>query len=298
MTATSSDAERSAVSTAERRQPALRWSLRLGHGLVLVALLIVGLGPLLWLAKASIATTQDTLRHPMGLWPSGVQWSNLGIAWTDAQIGRYFVNTLWLAFGSWLTQLLVATTGGYVLSVLRPRYARVVTGAVLCTLFLPAVVLLVPLFLTVLRVPVAGVSLLNSYWGVWLPAGASAFNVIIVKRFFDNLPGEVLEAATVDGAGPFRLFWYVVLPMSKPILGVISVFAILIAWKDFLWPMIVLPDPAIQPLSVRLPIIRDTVSFNVFLAALAISTTIPVALFLAFQRLFLRGAGLSGAVKG
>lgn len=102
----------------------------------------------------------------------------------------------------------------------------------------------------------------------------------------------------MDGAGPFRLFWYVVLPMSKPILGVISVFAILIAWKDFLWPMLVLPDPAIQPLSVRLPIIRDTVSFNVFLAALAISTTIPVALFLTFQRLFLRGAGLSGALKG
>jgi len=89
-----------------------------------------------------------------------------------------------------------------------------------------------------------------------------------------------------------------VLPMSKPILGVVSVFAIIAAWKDFLWPMLVLPDPAVQPLSVRLPAVQQSIELDVFLAALAISTLIPVALFLVFQGVFLRSAGLGGAVKG
>ena len=119
-----------------------------------------------------------------------------------------------------------------------------------------------------------------------------------MKRFFDNLPREIFEAARVDGAGPFRLFWSIVLPMSRPILGVVSVFAVIAAWKDYLWPLLVLPDPDMQPLSVRLPTLQPTTELDVFLAALAISSIIPIALFLVFQRLFLRGAGLGGAVKG
>jgi multiple sugar transport system permease protein len=122
--------------------------------------------------------------------------------------------------------------------------------------------------------------------------------VILVQRFFANLPREVFEAARVDGAGPLRMFVSVVLPMSKPILGVVSVFAVIASWKDFLWPMLVLPDPAVQPLSVRLPALQTFVELDVFLAALAISTVIPVGLFLLFQRLVLRGDALSGAVKG
>ncbi len=88
------------------------------------------------------------------------------------------------------------------------------------------------------------------------------------------------------------------LPLSRPILGVVSVFAIINAWKDYLWPMLVLTNPAIQPLSVRLPNIQSMTDLGVFLAALAISMIIPIVLFLFFQRLFLRSAGLGGAVKG
>lgn len=209
------------------------------------------------------------------------------------QIDKYFLNTVWVAAGSWLVQLVVATTAGFALSVLRPRYRRVLTGVVLTTLFVPVIVLLVPLYLSMVDF-----SLINSFWAVWLPSGASAFNILLVQRFFDNLPREVFEAARVDGAGPLRLFWSVVLPMSRPILGVVSVFAIVAAWKDFLWPMLVLPDPAVQPLSVRLPALQKFVELDVFLAALAISTVIPVVLFLVFQRMFLRGNALGGAVKG
>ncbi|MDQ1625213.1 MAG: multiple sugar transport system permease protein [Actinomycetota bacterium] len=292
------EGERSITSHIERRRPAVRWTRRVIDVVLLVGLVIAALGPLLWLAKAAVTPTQDTLQHPMELWPHGIDWENLRTAWSTVHLDLYFKNTVIIAAGSWATQIVVAVTAGYVLSVLRPRYARVLEAAVLTTLFVPAVVLLVPLYLTILDVPVIHRSFINSWWGVCLPAGASAFNVVLVKRFFDNLPREVFEAARVDGAGVFRLFWSIVLPMSRPILGVVSVFAVLAAWKDFLWPLIVLPDPAKQPLSVRLPTLQPIIQLDVFLAALLISTLLPLILFLVFQRLFLRSGGVSGAIKG
>ncbi|MDM4763809.1 carbohydrate ABC transporter permease [Galbitalea sp. SE-J8] len=290
--------DRGIASAADRRRPVVRRSYRALHGILLVLLVVVGLGPILWLFKAAVTPTQDTLRDPMGLFPHGVDLQNLVTAWTEVHIDVQFVNTIWIALGSWAVQILVATTAGYVLSVLRPRIARVLNGMVLATLFVPAIVLLVPLYLVVLHPPLIGQSMLNTFWAVWLPAGANAFNILLVTRFFDSLPREVFEAARTDGAGPFRLFWSIVLPMSKPILGVVSVFAVIAAWKDYLWPLLVLRDPAVQPLSVRLPTLQKAIELDVYLAALAISTLIPIVLFLVFQRLILRGAGLGGAVKG
>jgi multiple sugar transport system permease protein len=290
--------ERGLISDSEWDRPGIRFGLRALQWTILLFLLVVGLGPILWLAKSAITPTQDTLRTPMALWPHGIDLDNLATAWNRVHIDRYFFNTLAIAAGAWLVQIVVATTAGYALSVPRPRYAPILTGLVLATLFVPAVVLLVPLYLTVLDVPLLHVRLIDSFWAVWLPAGASAFNVIVVKRFFDNLPREVFEAARTDGAGPFRLFWSIVLPMSRPVLGVVSVFAVIATWKDYLWPLLVLPDPDIQPLSVRLPNLQQATELDVFLAALAISTLIPIAIFLVLQRVFLNGGGLSGAVKG
>jgi multiple sugar transport system permease protein len=291
------DSDRGILSSFDRRKPTARVWMTVVHGVLIVGLVVAGLGPILWLAKAAVTPTQDTITQPLALWPNGLDWGNLSQAWIDVQIDQYFLNTIVIALGSWFMTLLVATTGGYTLSVLKPRYWKVLNGAVLATLFIPSVVLLVPLYLTVVR-PITGGSLLNSYWAVWLPAAANAFNILLVKRFFDSLPREVFEAARTDGAGPFRLFWSIVLPMSRPILGVVSVFAIIAALKDYLWPSLVLPDPDVQPLSVRLPAIQSQVELDVFLAALAISTIIPIVLFLVFQRVFLRSAGLGGAVKG
>lgn len=234
----------------------------------------------------------------MALWPHGFDLGYFARAWTQTHIDRYFLNTVWIAIGSWVVQIVVATTGGYALSVLRPRFARLLTGLVLATLFVPSIVLLVPLYLTIVDVPLVHVTMIDTFWAVWLPAGASAFNVVLMKRFFDSLPREIFEAAQVDGAGPFRLFWSIVLPMSRPILGVVSVFAVIATWKDFLWPLLVLPNPNMQPLSVRLPTLQPTTPLDIFLAALAIATLIPIALFLIFQRMFLRGGGISGALKG
>lgn len=296
--AVSDAADRGILSAADWRRPHVRIVGTTFNVVLGILLVVIGLLPLLWLLKSAVTPTQDTLSHPLSLFPNGFAWSNIAKAWNDVQIGNYFFNTIWMAVGEWAVQMLVATTGGFALSVLKPRYGKIISGLVLATLFVPAVVLLVPLYLTVLHPPLIGHSLINTFWAVWLPAGASAFNVLLVMRFFDSLPREVFEAAKTDGAGTFRLFWSVVLPMSKPILGVVSVFAINAAWADFLWPNLVLTDIGIQPLSVRLPQIQSSTDLGVYLAALTIATLIPVVIFLIFQRTFLRGGGLGGAVKG
>jgi multiple sugar transport system permease protein len=286
------------ISPAEWRKPSIRFGLGALQWVLLIALVVGGLGPIIWLAKSAITPTLDTITHPVSLFPHGAAWSNLREAWSTVHVGRYFWNTIVIALGYWAAQIIVAATGGFALSVLRPRYASLINGLLLATLFIPGVVLLVPLYIEIVRVPLVHTSLIDSYWAIWLPAGASAFNVVLVRRFFDNLPREIFEAARIDGAGPFRLFWSIVLPMSKPILGVVSIFAVLASWKDFLWPLLVLTNPNEQPLSVRLPSIESQTSLGVFLAAMFIACLVPIAGFLVFQRTFLRGSGLGGAIKG
>ena len=290
--------QRGIVSLADWRRRRLRWSIQTLHAVTLILLFIVGLGPILWLGKAAITPTQDTIRQPMALWPHGWDLSLITRSFTEIHIERYFMNTVWIAIGSWLVQIIVATTAGYALSVLKPRGAKFLYALVLATLFVPSIVLLVPLYLTVLSTPVLNIKLVDTYWAVWLPAGASAFNVVLMKRFFDSLPREIFEAAEVDGAGPFRLFWSIVLPLSRPIVGVVSVFAVIATWKDYLWPMLVLPTVGNQPLSVRLPTLERGIQLDLFLASLAIATLFPIVLFLIFQRMFLNGGGVSGAIKG
>jgi multiple sugar transport system permease protein len=277
----------------------IRWSFGSAQALLFVLLILIGLGPIVWLAKGAITPTLDTLRNPLALFPHGAAWSNLTEAWSHVNVGRYFWNTVVLAFGSWLCQIVVATTGAFVLSVLRPAWGKFVYWLLLGTLFVPAIVLIVPLYIEIVHPPLIGHSFAESYWAIWLPAGASAFNVVLMKRFFDNLPRELFEAAKIDGAGPLRLFVSIVLPLSKPILGVVSIFAILAEWKNFLWPFLVLTNsPDRQPLSVRLPAIAPQTQIGVLLASMLIASLVPLIGFILFQRTFLRGTGLGGALKG
>jgi len=276
----------------------VRWGLGSAHRLLLLLLVVVGLGPILWLAKSAITPTIDTLTTPMAIFPHGLAWGNLSTAWSNVDVSLYLRNTIVIAIGSWAFQIVVATTGAYALSVLRPRFGNLIMAALLTTLFVPAVVLLIPLYVEIVNPPLIHHSFVNNYLAIWLPEAASAFNVVLMKRFFDNLPREIFEAARIDGAGPFRLFFSIVLPMSRPILGVVSIFAVLASFKDYLWPLLVLGDPNLQPLSVRLPQIAQFTPLGVFLAALALTCVVPIVGFLIFQRGFLRGTGLSGALKG
>ncbi|MGW6280668.1 carbohydrate ABC transporter permease [Kribbella sp. NPDC055071] len=290
--------ERGALSDADRRQTRVRVPFLIGQVLVFAGLLVAGLGPFLWLLKAAISPTQDSIRQPLAFFPSGhVQWQNLATAWQQGHIGYYLGNTGIIAAGTALASLIVCTTAGYVLSVLRPRWGPWLSAAILVTLFVPHIVSLVPLYLTVLKLPVVHSNLTNTFWAVWLPPAASAFNVLIVKRFFDGIPREYFEAARIDGAGSLRVFTSLVLPLSRPILGVVLLLSIISSWKDYLWPLLVLTNPDLQPVSVALPKIARATELNIQLAGLFLALLIPVALFLVFQRAFLRGVGLSGGIK-
>lgn len=290
---------RTNISDADRSRPSVRISLGIGHVLVLAALIIAGLGPIVWLALAAISPTQDLIRGPFSFFSSGVvQWENLGIAWERGRIGHYLTNTAILAAGSVVTTLLVSTTAAFVITVLKPRWGRVLSGAILATLFIPGIVSLVPLYLTVRELPILGFSLIDTWWAVWLPAGATAFNVLIISRFLEAIPADLYEAARIDGAGPLRILWSIVLPLARPILGVVGLLTVVASWKDYLWPLLVLPTPDNQPVSVALPRLAEQTELSVQMAALFLSLIIPVALFLIFQRQFLRGASMAGGVKG
>ena len=289
--------ERGIISHADRRRPLIQYGLPVIQVLLFIGVVVAGVGPLLWLLKSGLSTSQDIVRGPMQLWPSGIQWQNIPNAWNQVQIGSYLGNTAIIAIGSLISTLFVCTTGAFVLSVLRPRWGPVITGAVLATLFLPGVISLVPLYLTILKMPVLGVNLQNTFWAVWLPQAAGAFNILVMKRYFDAIPRELIEAARIDGASNLRLFTALILPMSKPIIGVVALLTVIGSWKDYLWPLLVLPDPKLQPISVALPRVAQTTEISLQMSALFLAVLIPVVLFLVFQKQFLRGVGMSGGIK-
>jgi multiple sugar transport system permease protein len=278
---------RTNISDADRSRPAVRVSLAIGQTVVLALLVIGGLGTLVWLALAAVSPTQDLIQGPFSFFSSGtVQWENLGIAWERGRIGHYLLNTAVLALGSMVATLFVSTTAAFVITVLKPRWGGLLSGAILATLFIPGIVSLVPLYLTVRDLPILGISLVNTSWAVWLPAAATAFNVLIISRFLESIPAELYEAARIDGAGALRILWSIVL------------LTVVASWKDYLWPLLVLPNPDNQPVSVALPRLADQTELSVQMAALFLSVIVPVLLFLVFQRQFLRGASMSGGVKG
>jgi multiple sugar transport system permease protein len=293
----SSEPVRGVLSPVDRRRPLVRWTFRVAQGVLLVAVAIAGAGPILWTAKGAISPSLELVQAPLRLWPTDPQWQNLLVAWRELRIGHYLFNTVVLVGGSWFVQLLVATTGAFALSVLRPRYGRFVYAAVLATLFIPGTTSLVALYLTVLDLPITGGSIANTPWAVWLPAGAHAFNVLLMKQFFDSLPRELYEAAMVDGAGTWRLFWAIVMPMSGPIVTVVSLLTVMGAWKEFLWPMVAIADTERQPLAVALPRLAESAEQNQVIAGMLIATIPPLLVFFVFQRHIVRGIGFTG-LKG
>jgi multiple sugar transport system permease protein len=218
-------------------------------------------------------------------------------AWSTVGLGHYFLNTLVLAAGAWGCQLVVDVAAAYALSKLRPVLGNVVLAMMLATLMLPVSALLVPTYLTVADVPLVHVNLINTPMAVWLPTCANAFNIFILKRFFDQIPAELLDSARIDGAGTLRVLVSVVLPLSRPVLAVVSIFAVVGVWKDFLWPMLVLPDPAKQPITVALNRLADDMPANQLLAAMVMAGIPLIALFLIFQRHIINGL-TAGSLKG
>jgi len=185
----------------------------------------------------------------------------------------------------------------YALSKLRPILGNVILGLMLGTLLIPAAILVIPQYLTVLNLPLVHWNLINTPWVIWLPSVANAFNIFLLKRFFDSIPQDLLDAASIDGAGPVRTLRSIVLPMSRPILGVVSIFTVITVWKDFLWPLLTLTDPNKLTLNVGISTETANMQENVLIAGLAMASLPTIAFFLFFQRNIMAGL-TSGATKG
>ncbi|MYY03130.1 MULTISPECIES: carbohydrate ABC transporter permease [unclassified Streptomyces] len=253
--------------------------------------------PLYWMAGGALKSSSELADPNPTLVPHSWHPESYSEAWANVGLSEYFLNTLLLAAGAWLTQLLVDVAAAYALSKLRPALGNIVLGMMLATLMLPVSALLVPTYLTVTDVPLFGVNLINTPWAIWLPACANAFNIFILKRFFDQIPTELLDSARMDGAGPLRVLVSVVLPLSRPVLAVVSIFAVVGVWKDFLWPLLVLPDPARQPITVALNRLAEFMPANQLLAGMVMASIPLLVIFLIFQRHIIAGL-TAGSLKG
>ncbi|MFE2456656.1 carbohydrate ABC transporter permease [Streptomyces sp. NPDC059402] len=288
---------RTLISPAQLARPrgkALYWVV---FGLVVALFTVVFLGPMYWMVSSGFKNTQEAVQTPPTLVPESFEPDNYSQAWNVMDLASLLGNTLFYAFGALAFQLVFDVAAAYSLSKLRPVLGKAILGLMLATLMIPATVLVVPQYLTVLDVPIFERNLLNTPWAIWLPSVTNAFNIFLLKRFFDSIPRELLDAASMDGASPMRTLWSIVLPISRPILGVVSIFAIVGVWKDFLWPMLTLPDPAKQTLNVGIYSLSNGVPMNVLIAALTMASLPTLVIFLIFQRNIMSGL-TAGGLKG
>ncbi|MFJ5722954.1 carbohydrate ABC transporter permease [Streptomyces sp. NPDC093149] len=288
---------RTLISPAQLARPRGRIAYWVTFALVVGLFTLVFLGPLYWMASSGLKSTQEAVQIPPTLVPGSLESGNYSRAWEVMDLSRLLFNTLYYAFGALAFQLIFDVAAAYSLSKLRPLFGKAILGMMLATLMIPATVLVVPQYLTVLDVPLVERNLLNSPWVIWLPSVTNAFNIFLLKRFFDSIPKELLDAASMDGASPMRTLWSIVLPISRPILGVVSIFAVVGVWKDFLWPMLTLPDPAMQTLNVGIYSLSNGVPENVLIAALTIASLPTLLIFLIFQRNIMSGL-TAGGLKG
>jgi len=266
-------------------------------GGMLVLFVVAFLFPIYWMITGAMKSTPELVSTPPTLVPQQFHPGNYATAWSDMDLAQYLGNTVIQAGGAWVLQIVLCTMAAYALSKLKPIFGQIILGGIIATLLVPTQALVVPKYLTALDVPLIHANLLNSPLAVWLPAAANAFNLYLLKRFFDQIPDDLMEAAGLDGAGPLRTLWYIVLPMARPVLGVVSIFAVVAVWQDFLWPLLVFTDGSKQPITVGVEQLAANLPMNETLAALVLASAPLVAVFLIFQRHIIAGLG-AGSVKG
>ena len=265
--------------------------------LVVVVFTIVFIGPLYWMVTGALKSAQEVAQTPPTLFPKHPEAQNYVDAWSNLNLAKLMFNTFYYAAGAVLCQLIFDTAAAYALSKLRPVLGNVVLALMLATLMIPAMVLIVPQYVTAINLPIVHISLLDSPWAIWLPLVANAFNIFLLKRFFDSIPEDLMAAAMVDGASPLRTLWSIILPMSRPILGVVAIFGVTAVWKDFLWPKLVMPSPETRTLSVGIYAFSGGTPMNVVIAASVIAAIPAVIIFLIFQRNIMSGL-TTGSLKG
>jgi multiple sugar transport system permease protein len=262
------------------------------NGLLLGAATIT-LFPLLWMVSVSLMSPGQASTFPPPLLPGPPTFANYRELFAHAGMGRYLLNSVMLTTAVTLVSLCFNVGAGYAFAKLRFGGRDRIFKALLAALVIPSQVAMVPLFLLLRHL-----GLVNTYGGVIVPAMASIFGIFVVRQYALSVPDDLLEAARIDGAGEFRIFRSVIVPMLRPIIVTLAVFTSLGAWNDFMWPLIVLGDSDLYTLPVALASLsREHVQDNELMMAGSVLTIVPVLLvFLVLQRYYIQGLML-GSLK-
>jgi multiple sugar transport system permease protein len=290
---------RTLISQVQLNRRSGKITYRVVLTLVIVGFTLVFIGPLYFLFTDGLKSTQEVIATPPTLYPHALHPSNYVQAWNRLDVGRMLWNSVYYAAGALAFQLVFDVTAAYSLSKLRPVFGNVVLFLMLATLMIPATVLVVPQYVTIVNMPLVHWNLVGTPEAIWLPSVANAFNIFLLKRFFDSIPTDYIDAASVDGASRLMILWKIVLPMSRPILGVVSIFATVAVWKDFLWPLLVEYGytPTREGLNVGIWQATYGTPENLIIAASAMAAIPTIVFFLIFQRNIMAGL-TAGGIRG
>lgn len=279
----------------------------LGIFVVLSLMCLAALIPAVWVIMTALKDTQE-IYQGINFFPEKftiqIAIERIRQAWELLSMERVFLNTLLLSVGNVVFTLATCGLGGYVLSKLKPRGSKFVFALVMWTMMMPDQMRTVPLFMSYLNFPFIAdfsweVSLLNTYWPMWLAAAANSFNIMLFKNYFDSIPKSYIEAAKLDGCGDFRTFIKIMLPLSMPIVIYISIMAMSSGWTEFFTPYLVLSEKQYRTLPVMIYMLKgDTsVKMNTYMMALVFASLPPFMIFVIFQKHIMGGINIGG-VKG
>jgi multiple sugar transport system permease protein len=269
--------------------------------LALSVLAAVWLLPIVWVVVTSLKVTADIVKLP----PEWLPWPVTAEHYREvlfsssrtARIGRAFANSLVIALGTVVLVVVTSAMAAYPLARMRFRGRNLVFALLVGSLMIPNAVILVPQYVLVQRL-----GWLSTYQGLIVPEAAMtfAFGVFLLRQFFLTMPGELEDAARIDGANAWQVFTRVVLPLSQPVLAALAIFAFRSAWNDFLWPLIAVNKPDMFPLPVALALLRSAYSsesYGPIMAGAALSALPLLVVFVVANRRIVEGVRLSG-LKG
>ncbi|MBC9715878.1 carbohydrate ABC transporter permease [Streptomyces sp. TRM66268-LWL] len=257
--------------------------------------LLVMATPFLWMALSAFKTKKDLTASPPVWLPSEWTLQNFRDLLDQLDMPQYFLNSVIVAVLVTVCNLLFCSMLGYALAKLNFTGRSKVFGIVLAALMVPANLMVLPLFVLINQL-----NLLDTYAGLVLPFAAGAFGVFLMRQFMQAIPDELLEAARMDGAGEWYIFWRIVLPLVKPALATLTIFTFLGSWNNFIWPLIATNDPEKYTLPVALATFandpnRTVGGANGMLMAGSLLVVLPVLLvFAVLQRHFTQGIATAG----
>ncbi len=272
--------------------------------LLMVVFAIICFFPPLWLFISSLKNVQEIYSMKPALLPETVKWNKIIDVWVQLNFFTYYINSLKVMSGEIVFSILFNSILGYVLSQLKPKGTSLIMILLLWTLLLPNTVNIVPVYKNIINFPFLHINLSNTYWPLWFMAGANSFFTLIFKSFFDEIPRSYTEAALLDGCSSFRIFTSIFVPLSKPVVFVITILTFTRSWSDFFWPYMVLSDKNNYTVMIRLFSMMASgntgkgLSIDYQMLAIVYSMIPPIIIFFFLQKYILKGGLTLGGIKG